>query len=334
MVLSAPPPTLFHARERLLNIIVNNELLELSDFIEICGRIRARAPHIHIFLGNTASIAEQVSQNLWELPALTVGIGSPVGSFMPKRGDLIYNKAIAKLDQAAILRSKAVRTPRTARFDPKVNYDPALWGEFVILKPAPLHMTSDGQNVRMIRTSRLKEISTAEKVAFWLGTKAPLLVQSFVDTGPRPICWRVLTLFGHALYSLRTISPIARPSLSASDEEIESATIVSKHIDWKDVYNFSDMLFLESTPEILKFARQVAGCFPRIPLLGVDILQHHETGELFALEINAGGNTWHFSSKASASGRTAVGREARIKQFGAWDVAARALITASDEFSR
>jgi hypothetical protein len=334
MVLSTPSPLLFGPRERLLNIIVNNELLELSDFVEICGRVRARAPHIHIFLGNPASIAEQVSQNLWNLPALTIGVGTPVGSFTPKRGDLIYNKAVSKLDQAAILQDKAVLTPRTARFDPKASYDPAFWGEFVILKPAPLHLTSDGQNVRMIRTVRLKEIGSAQKLADWLGTTAPLLVQSFVDTGPRPICWRVLTLFGHALYSLRTISPIARPSLSASDEEIESATIVSKHIDWKDVYNFSDMLFLESTPAVLEFARQVAGCFPRIPLLGVDILQHHETGELFALEINAGGNTWHFSSKAAASGRTAVGREARMEQFGAWDVAARALIEASDKFSR
>ena len=95
-----------------------------------------------------------------------------------------------------------------------------------------------------------------------------------------------------------------------------------------------NILFLDSTPEILDFARRVAGCFPRIPLLGVDILQHHETGELFGLEINAGGNTWHFSSKGATSGRVAVGREARMEQFGAWEIAVRALIEASDKYSR
>lgn len=334
MVLSNPSVPLFRPRERLLNIIVNNELLELNDFVEICGKVRARAPHIHIFLGNLNSRDEQVSHNLWSLPALTIGLGTPVGSFTPKRGDLVYNKTVSKLDQAAIMQAKGVRTPRTARFEHGAQYDPALWGEFVILKPAPLHLTSDGKNVRMIRTNRLKEISTPRKLAEMLGTTAPVLVQSFVDTGPRPVCWRVLTLFGHALYCLRTVSPIATPSLSGSDEEIESATIVSKHADWKGVYDFADILFLDSKPEILDFARSVAACFPRIPLLGVDILQHHETGELFGLEINAGGNTWHFSSKGAATGRTAVGREARMAQFGAWDVAARALIEASDRYSR
>ena len=103
MVLSNPSVPLFRQQEKLLNIIVNNELLELSDFVEICGKIRARAPHIHIFLGSPTGTAEQVSQNLWALPALTIGVGTPVGSFTPKRGDLIYNKAVSKLDQAAIL---------------------------------------------------------------------------------------------------------------------------------------------------------------------------------------------------------------------------------------
>lgn len=334
MVLSNPSAPLFRPPERLLNVIVNDALLELSDFVEICGKIRARAPHIHIFLGNPGSRAEQVSAKLWSLPALTIGVGTHVGSFAPRRGDLVYNKPVAKLDQAAILQANAVRTPRTGRFDPKASYDPAVWGEFVILKPAPLLLTSDGKNVRMIRTSRLGRIGTPEKLAEMLGTTAPILVQSFVDTGVRPVCWRVLTLFGHALYCMRTVSPIARPSLSASDKEIENASIVTKHVEWKGVYDYSEILFLDSKPQILDFARRVAACFPRIPLLGVDILEHHETGELFALEINAGGNTWHFSSRSAASGRTAVDREARMAQFGAWDVAARALIEASEKYSR
>ncbi len=295
---------------------------------------RALAPHIHVFLGNLGSRAEQVSSRLWSLPALTIGLGSTTGAFAPLRGDILSNKPISKLDQAAILQAKGVTTPRTAKFDPKASYDPEVWGEFVLVKPAPLVLTSDGNHVRMMRTRRLDEIATPQQMAQLLGTSAPALVQSFIDTGPRPECWRVLTLFGHPLYCMRTVSPIERPPLTAPDDVIENASVVSKHIDWNGAYDFSEILFLVSDPEIVAFAREIAACFPRIPLLGVDILRDQATGKLFALEINAGGNVWHFSSRGSQSGRAAVGREDRIAQFGAWDVAARALLEVSETRAR
>ena len=37
---------------------------------------------------------------------------------------------------------------------------------------------------------------------------------------------------------------------------------------------------------------KIAEAFPGLPLLGIDIVKHSETGELFALEVNGGGNTW------------------------------------------
>ena len=292
------------------------------------------APHVHVFLGNLASRAGQVAPRLWSLPAVTIGLGTSAGGFTPERGDILSNKPISKLDQTAILQAKGVATPRTAKFDFRATYDPAVWGEFVLLKPAPLVLTSDGNHVRMLRTRRLNEIKSPQQLADMLGTSAPILVQSFVDTGSRPSCWRVLTLFGHALYCMRTVSPVERPPLSAPDEVIENASVVSKHIDWKGVYDYAQILSLVSEPRVVEFARRIAACFPRIPLLGVDILEQDGTGELFALEVNAGGNVWHFSSKGAASGRAAIDRDARIAQFGAWDVAARALVEACETYSR
>ena len=52
------------------------------------------------------------------------------------------------------------------------------------------------------------------------------------------------------------------------------------------------------------------------------------------LEINAGGNTWHFSSRYIESIPNASTREERIAQFGAWDVAARILIKKTREQAR
>jgi hypothetical protein len=78
--------------------------------------------------------------------------------------------------------------------------------------------------------------------------------------------------------------------------------------------------------EIMDFAARIAGTFPGLPLLGIDIVRHCKTGELFALEVNGGGNTWQFSSRHAAPGRLVISKEERIKQFNAWDTCARVLV--------
>ena len=73
----------------------------------------------------------------------------------------------------------------------------------------------------------------------------------------------------------------------------------------------------------------MATCFPSIPLLGIDILRDTK-GRLFVIEINAGRNTWHYSSKAWAEHRrTNPGCYVRLRtQFSAFDVVARRLCEA------
>lgn len=321
------------SHSKLLNIIVNDRLLDLSDFIEICTRARRLAPHIHIFLGNPGSRAEQVSPQLWSCPTVTLGIGSGLGDFIPRRGDILNNKPVSKLDQFAVLGSKGVPTPRTGKFDFRHKYDPEVWGGFVLLKPAPLSLSSKGRHIKIVRTARLNDFTREQFVEF-IGTSAPVLIQSFIDTGSRPNCWRVLTLFGEPLYSTLTTAPVERPPLSAPDADLDNAYVVSKHVDWKSGYDTSQMLSLASEPDVIDLAKQTAACFPRIPLLGIDILRDHVSGKLYALEINAGGNVWHFSSTGNRMGQEAISKEDRINQFGAWDVAARALIEATNRLAR
>ena len=78
--------------------------------------------------------------------------------------------------------------------------------------------------------------------------------------------------------------------------------------------------------EMNTLAIKIAEIFPGIPLLGIDFIKHSETGELFALEINGGGNTWNFSSRLAEKGRRVISKEDRVKQFDAWNVCARALV--------
>jgi hypothetical protein len=81
-------------------------------------------------------------------------------------------------------------------------------------------------------------------------------------------------------------------------------------------------------PDILALAREVYRAVPEVPLQGCDILREAATGKLFAIEINPGGNTWHFSSDfAKPMIEESLGTtEPLIDQFGVFEVAARVLI--------
>ena len=85
----------------------------------------------------------------------------------------------------------------------------------------------------------------------------------------------------------------------------------------------------------MNFATNIHSAFPQLPLLGVDILRRVPDGKLFAIELNAGGNVWHFSSYAQrkSKGKRLGGRDAMVAQLGAWDIAAAALIDVVDKYA-
>jgi hypothetical protein len=68
---------------------------------------------------------------------------------------------------------------------------------------------------------------------------------------------------------------------------------------------------------------------PEIPLKGCDFLREASTGKLYLIELNAGGNTWHFSSAYGAKLRAQLGPEferRRRTQFDALRTTARVLV--------
>src|ERR1700736_4594804 len=111
-------------------------------------------------------------------------------------------------------------------------------------------------------------------------------MQRFIDTGPRPSQYRVLTGFGVPLYMIRRWSGKAR------DDDQARAPGDSV---WRLVTNSSDHIKMVEDEEVLSFARRIAVALPEIPILGCDIVREEETGSLHALEANSFGQTWHFS---------------------------------------
>jgi hypothetical protein len=136
----------------------------------------------------------------------------------------------------------------------------------------------------------------------------------------------VLSLFGAALYSSITRSAVQRVPLDATDEEIEATIIDAKNPKSTDADKDGQRNRLVADEDVLQFAKRVHAAFPRIPVLGIDVLKRESDGCLFAIEVNAGGNVWHFSSTKEAHRKRLGGKQAMIDQFGAWTVAAKALI--------
>jgi D-alanine-D-alanine ligase-like ATP-grasp enzyme len=60
-----------------------------------------------------------------------------------------------------------------------------------------------------------------------------------------------------------------------------------------------------ASQDMLDIARRAGAAFPNMPLLGLDLLRCNETDEVYVLEINAGGNVWHYSSPYAAAHRAA-----------------------------
>lgn len=308
-----------------LIIITGRKTEDWRDFANIAQEVVRIAPDIAVHLVSPKDTASVIDDQKWLRPGITVCVGHP-GEFIPRRGPLFHNWPVKKLDQYSRLKDARIPTPHTERFEFGRDYSEDAFGEFVILKPLPLTLTSKGGSASLFRTRRLRELKPSDFPNTHFLHDAPGLVQAFVDTGRYVSKWRVLTMFGDALYSSTSVSIVPRADLTADDKEIEDS-VVEPRTDRNreaDTEGLRDRLAKDD--EVLAFARRMHSVFPTIPVLGCDVLRRESDGELFALEINGGGNCWHFSSYAEKHRARLGGREGMVAQFGAWTVAANALI--------
>jgi hypothetical protein len=211
--------------------------------------------------------------------------------------------------------------PRTEVLTPGLELDPAEWGEFVILKPTDIGTSSRGLGIQLMRTRRVRYIEPQEYPPDHPGRLGPMMVQQYVDSGDHVAVYRVLSFFGQPLYAQDKIVRTKRIDLTASDEEIEKAAITDQSGEVNRV--------LRVWPEGIALARAAHAAVPEIPLVGVDVIRDASTGKAYVLELNSGGNTWHFSSRHIASVREQNGvafETARLTQFDAFRSAARVLV--------
>ena len=290
-----------------------------ADFKIISDRIREKAPEIIVVIGSVYANSD-LPEIIWSYPTLTVAFAANI-KLVPKRGLVYRCRRVLKIEQYEHYRAAGLRTPRTARFVFGMSLDPKDWGDFVILKP--LFINSHGKGIHLVRTVKAAALKPDDFFDDHLIHKDQYIVQQFIDTGGAPCHYRVLSLFGEALFCRRNFLLSKRPSLDEDDETLMNAPIAS-NIGTAGLAGSTEFI---DDPDILAFARRMHAAMPGIPLQGLDILRDVNDGHLYALENNGGGNTWGFSSKMGENTRRILGgAEALVNQFGAWDIAADVLI--------
>ena len=303
------------------------------DFDEIAARVNAIDRGITVY-HLPYKLKAELPDSAWQYPTLTVALTS---SFrLPvKRGPILRNAPIGKLEQQEIFRRNGIATPPALAFRFGMKLDPILFGEFVILKPGDLTVTSTGEGIQLFRRQRCESLTAKDFPPGHLIHRNPnaYLVQRFIDTGDRISVTRVTTFFGKPILSIGMRSNVSRPPLAASDAELEATPVASNAVKDK-------MRYLHADADMEALAQRVHDCLPEVPLLGVDIVREQATGELHVLECNAGGNGWHFSAGSSVDFRQqlglqagsdeanaeAVGRQRLLDQSGAFDRAAETLV--------
>lgn len=290
-----------------------------NDFREIGERVHALDPSITIIY-LSAGLDAKIPDPEWQFPTLTVAM-CDVFKLPLRRGTLLKNHPIDKFGQQDSLRRHQIATPMAMPFHFDMKLDPILFGDFVILKPLDPRLGSHGQGIRVLRRARAEAITPSDFAEDHPIIQSPkgYIVQRFVYTGEYANTYRVTTFLGEPLFAFGARSTVPSPPLDAPDPVIEAGGFTQK---------FDSVVTFEKRDDLLALARDVAAAFKDIPLLGMDFVRDARTGKDFVLEVNPGGNTWHFSSEMwEDRHRKDPGlRKVMLYQFSAFDAAAKVLV--------
>ena len=285
-----------------------------SDWITIQRRIERNAPDIEVRIANNGHGNSVTARWQVRRPSL---VFSPLVliNFEPRGGTVYSGRVIHKDEQLRRLSSAGIPTPRTETLSSASLINHKEWGDYLVVKPA--QFSHSGKGVTLVRTMDLSTRYDELSALF----DGPILVQPFIDHSEDgfPTEFRVLTMFGSALYCARNRWGVRRrPVAEIAADPLGVIASNNKQMGGRIRSVCNDA-------EIIALGERVHQAFPECALLGVDIIRESQTGQLYVLETNPYGMTWHFSSPLSKTFDPQHVREL-YAQFNALDHVADLLI--------
>jgi hypothetical protein len=296
---------------------------DVADFQDIGRRVAALAPEIEVFIARNDLPNSVTRRRAGTRPTLIFSPGRLL-EFRPVRGKLYVGSPIPKLEQVTRFKAAGVPVPESVEIVPDIALPESKFGSHVVVKPGH-SLASGGTDMVLMRREAVRFRPRDDYPENHPGRHGPMYAQRFVDTGPFVNHYRVLSLFGEPLLAFKTSSQVERPSLDAPDDVLATVPIKATRRGGLPIRR---ELFQDA--EILAMAKRVYLALSEIPLQAVDMVKAADTGELFVLEANPGGNTWIFSKRSGSGLSTAtltqaLGVERLTDQFDAFATMARLL---------
>jgi hypothetical protein len=289
---------------------------EILDLLDIAALVRRAAPDIDTYVVSDDADNPVTRELAAQKPSLIVSFGA-IRQFAPLRGRIYAGRYIPKDRQLLRMAAAGIPVPRTLVVTGEHAFEVPRYGDLVVLKKIGPG-SSGGNGVVLVRYERVRQ-KLAELIRD-AGWPYPILVQEFIRTGRNATATRVSTFMGRPIVTWTFALDEPLPEDSASDSVVEKANIASNTPGAPKARSY------DVDPSKMSLASRVFDVFPRIPLHGIDIVTG-EDDRHYVLEINGGGNTWHFSSDLGARVRANFGGRARmIAQMGAWQTVADELV--------
>jgi amino acid adenylation domain-containing protein len=277
---------LFGKRECNLVILINEDF-EVKSFERVAHHVRELDPTI---VARTVRDYDARGLVLPQRPTLTFSPAA-IRHYPPQPGRVFCGYPLSKSEECEALARVGIAVPKWVLLTEDNTPDLSGFDGYVVRKP---NYGGASAEVRLVRKERIRWKPVTTHVT---GTSDSMIIQQFIYTGPLPTSYRVCTLFGRALYSIKSQAGADRPRLT-TPADVASAikqgrfTISANGRDGRSELNFDE--------EIIRLGERAHAAFPDIPLLGFDIVREVPSGRLYVLEANAIGYVWNFQSQQLA----------------------------------
>lgn len=297
-----------------------------EDFQEIAKRVHELDPSIFVVGCSGEIVLKDLPDNIEKIPLLVVYLVNPPQEPALHLAPMLAVRLVDKVEEYELFKKYNLPCLPIGRFTWGMELDPTVYGDWIVIKPQ--HMQSTGKDINMLPTNLIQSLKPSDFPEGHLIHQDEYFIQKFIRSGDSPSHYRTLVFLDEVIWSGFVKLQIPYPIPDASLHDLLSKSVASNQSEFNKRHMVKDA-------EVNQLALNAARCFPSGPIFGIDIIRDSDTSKLYVLELNAGGNVWHFSSEVGEHVRRAYGgRDLMIAQYNAWDKAAEALVRKTHNLAR
>ena len=257
----------------------------IGDFHTLRNMLVGLAPEVRtIILSRTdrgLNVPFAVRDMIAELPTL---IFSPAPLNLPPefRGTRIIGKQRSKQEEYAILEQANIPYPKSYFIHDVDQLDELDLGDTFVIKP---NFGKQGRDVMLVERKSAKSVIRKT----WPDGDLDIIAQRYIRTGDKALSYRCFTVFSEVIYCLHmgTNTYISEDNLNKDG----FLKVASNHGE--------RFMVLDDSEEVISFAEKIGREVTAHQVLGLDIIKEASTGDLYCVELNSTGWTWHLSSNYS-----------------------------------